>query len=129
MPAMRMTFCPSRSCWKAQRRIGSTKPSPVLRRFQKVYLAVYDAFLDLKRAYDSLKKELERALGRISTLEATIDHMIEERAEKAVTIDKYNTLCRAHGREYIEDRVREIREKEHQERQLKKARSGPGRDI
>jgi hypothetical protein len=98
------------------------KAKPVMRRFQKVYLAVYDAFLDLKRAYDSLKKELERALGRIGTLEATIDHMIDESAEKAVTIDKYNTLCRAYGREYIEGRVREIREKEHQNKEQKRRR-------
>ena len=61
------------------------------------YLALYNAYYDLKRVCENLQKELNRALGRIGTLEATVDRMIEESAEKAVVIDKYETLNRRIG--------------------------------
>ena len=84
----------------------------------------------LKRAYNTLKKDLERALGRVATLEATVDHMIEENAEKSVTVEKYDTLCRSYGKDYIEGRVREIwQEEELQKQQRKLARKSPDRDA
>ena len=106
------------------------KAKPAMRKFQKVYLAIYEAYQDLKRAYNNLKKELERALGRVATLEATVDHMIEENAEKSVTVEKYDTLCRSYGKDYIEGRVREIwNEEELQKQQRKLARKSPDRDA
>lgn len=96
------------------------KAKPVFKRFQKVYLALYNAYYDLKRLCENLQQDLNRALGRIGTLEATIDHMIEESAEKAVVIDKYETLCRGIGRDLIEDHVRAIREHEAYEKQQRK---------
>ena len=106
------------------------KAKPAMRKFQKVYLAIYEAYQDLKRAYNNLKKELERALGRVATLEATVDHMIEENAEKTVTVEKYDTLCRSYGKDYIEGRVREIWNEENlQKQQRKLARKSPDRDA
>ena len=106
------------------------KAKPAMRKFQKVYLAIYEAYQDLKRAYNNLKKELERALGRVATLEATVDHMIEENAEKSVTVEKYDTLCRSYGKDYIEGRVREIwNEEELQKQQRKLAHKSPDRDA
>ena len=96
------------------------KAKPVFKRFQKVYLALYNAYYDLKRLCENLQQDLNRALGRIGTLEATIDHMIEESAEKAVVIGKYETLCRGIGRDLIEDHVRAIREHEAYEKQQRK---------
>lgn len=63
---------------------------------------------------------MNRALGRIGTLEAAVDRMIEESAEKAVVIDKYETLCRGIGRDLFEDHVRAIREHEAYEKQQRK---------
>ena len=106
------------------------KAKPAMRKFQKVYLAIYEAYQDLKRAYNNLKKELERALGRVATLEATVDHMIEENAEKSVTVEKYDTLCRSYGKDYIEGRVREIwQEEELQKQQRKISRKSTNRDA
>lgn len=99
------------------------KAKPALRKLQKIYMAVYDAFLDLKRSYDSLKRDLARALKRISTLETTVDRMTHEAAELTEAADKYDTLCRALGKDTVEGHVREIREKEFREKQQKKARS------
>lgn len=96
------------------------KAKPAFRRFQKVYLALYNAYYDLKRDCENLQRELNRALGRIGTLEATIDRMIKESAEKAVIIDKYDTLCRGFGRDLIEERVQAIKEREALERQQRK---------
>ena len=96
------------------------KAKPVFKRFQKVYLALYNAYYDLKRVCENLQKDLNRALRRIGTLEATIDRMIEESAEKAVVIDKYETLCRGIDRDLIEDHVRAIREHEAYEKQQRK---------
>jgi len=96
------------------------KAKPAFRRFQKVYLALYNAYYDLKRVCENLQRELNRALGRIGTLEATIDRMIKESAEKAVIIDKYDTLCRGFGRDLIEERVQAIKEREALERQQRK---------
>ena len=96
------------------------KAKPVFKRFQKVYLVLYNAYYDLKQLCENLQQDLNRALGRIGTLEATIDHMIEESAEKAVAIDKYETLCRGIGKDLIEDHVRAIREHEAYEKQQRK---------
>ena len=96
------------------------KAKPAFRRFQKVYLALNNAYYDLKRVCENLQRELNRALGRIGTLEATIDRMIKESAEKAVIIDKYDTLCRGFGRDLIEERVQAIKEREALERQQRK---------
>ena len=84
----------------------------------------------MRKRYNNLKKELERALGRVATLEATVDHMIEENAEKTVTVEKYDTLCRSYGKDYIEGRVREIWNEENlQKQQRKLARKSPDRDA
>jgi hypothetical protein len=99
------------------------KAKPALRKLQKIYMAVYDAFLDLKRSCDSLKKDLARALKKISALETTVDRMTHETAELTEAADKYDTLCRGLGKDTVEDRVREIREKELREKQQKKTRN------
>ena len=46
--------------------------------------------------------------------------MIDESAEKAAVIDKYETLCRGIDRDLIEDHVRAIREHEAYEKQQRK---------
>ena len=96
------------------------KAKPALRRFQKLYLVLYNAYYDLKRAYDNLQRELSRALGRIGTLDASIDRMAAENAKKSLIVEKYETLCRGFGRDLIEDRVQKIREREAYEKQHRK---------
>lgn len=96
------------------------KAKPVFKRFQKVYLALYNAYYDLKRTCENLQRELNRALGRIGTLEATIDRMAKESADRAVVINKHETLCRGIGRDLVEDHVRAKREHEAYEKQQRK---------
>ena len=101
------------------------KAKPVLKRFQKLYLVLYNAYFDLRRAYDKLQEELQRALGRIGTLDATIDRLTEENAKKSVIVEKYETLCRGFGRDTIENHVQAIREREafaKQQRKLSRKR-------
>ena len=97
------------------------KAKPALKRFQKLYLILYNAYYDLKRAYYNLQRELSRALGRIGALDATIDRMAAENAKKSLIVEKYETLCRGFGRDLIEDRVQKIREREAFEKQQRKA--------
>lgn len=111
---------PQSDVLESARSYREKKAKPAFRRFQKVYLALYNAYYDLKRVCENLQRELNRALGRIGTLEATIDRMIKESAEKAVIIDKYDTLCRGFGRELVEEHVQAIKEREALERQQRR---------
>ena len=111
---------PQSDVLESARSYREKKAKPAIKRLQKLYLALYNAYYDLKRVCENLQKELNRARGRIGTLEATIDRMIEESAEKAVVIDKYETLCRGISRDLIEDHVRAIREHEAFEKQQRK---------
>lgn len=72
----------------------------------------------------NLQRELSRALGRIGTLDATIDRMAAENAKKSLIVEKYETLCWGFGRDLIEDRVQKIREGEAFEKQQHKLTRG-----
>ena len=93
------------------------KAKPALKKLQKIYLAVYHAFLELKSSYDALVKEFDRVLRRKTDLEAEIEALQDRNRSLSVAADKYNTLCRGYGQESIDAHVQEIREKERQERE------------
>ena len=93
------------------------KAKPALKKFQKVYLAVYHAFLELKSSYDALLREFDRVLRRKTELETAVEALQDRNRTLSAAAAKFDTLCRGYGQESVDARVQKIREKERQERE------------
>jgi len=66
-------------------------------------------------------RNIQHLQQKNASLDASIDRLIEEKAELQGYKDDYDALCRGYGADTIAEKVRKIREQEQRERELRRA--------
>ena len=96
------------------------KAMPLYRKIIGVLRNLFNKYLDLKRDYESLQLKYDKAVDSANQMKKTIQRLNEEKDSQSGIVAKFYALCRGFGEDVIEGQVRDILEKEAEERQRKK---------
>ena len=95
------------------------KAMPLFHRIIGVLRNVFNRYLDLKREYERLQDRYRMAVKSENQMRETIDRLREEKTGLSAIAEKYHALCRAFGKDYVEERAQEILEREAVEKRQK----------
>lgn len=96
------------------------KAIPLFHRIIGVLRNVFNRYLDLKHEYERLQDRYRMAVESGNQMRKTIDRLYEEKTGLSAVAEKYHALCRAFGKDYVEERAQDILEREATEKQQKK---------
>ena len=96
------------------------KAMPLYRKIIGVLRNLFNKYLDLKRDYEALQLKYDKAVDSANQMKKTIQRLNEEKDSQSGIVAKFYALCRGFGEDVIEGQVRDILEKEAEERQRKK---------
>ncbi len=96
------------------------KAMPLYRKIIGVLRNLFNKYLDLKRDYEALQLKYDKAVDSANQMKKTIQRLTEEKDSQSGIVAKFYALCRGFGEDVIEGQVRDILEKEAEERQRKK---------
>ena len=95
------------------------KAMPLFHRIIGVLRNVFNRYLDLKREYERLQDRYRMAVKSENQMRETIDRLHDEKTGLSAIAEKYHALCRAFGKDYVEERAQEILEREAVEKRQK----------
>ena len=93
---------PEASALETGRSYREKKALPAMKKIQKAFLAVYNAYLQIKEKFTRLKASYDRAVENIGALQHRLTEVLEENKTLQRTAGKYNILCRFYGKDRIE---------------------------
>ena len=96
------------------------KAMPIFHKIIGVLRNVFSRYLDLKYEYERLQERYRMAVESVNQLKETIKQLHEEKSGLSAVAEKYHALCRAFGKDYVEERAQEVLERETIEKQQKK---------
>ena len=111
---------PSPDKLESARSYREKKAVPLFHRIIGVLRNVFNRYLDLKHEYERLQDRYRMAVESENQMRKTIDRLHEEKTGLSAIAEKYHALCRAFGKDYVEERAQEVLEREAIERQQRK---------
>ena len=93
---------PEASALETGRSYREKKALPAMRKLQKAFLAVYNAYLQFKEKFTRLKVSYDRVVENIDALQRRLTEVLAENKTLRRTAGKYNILCRFYGKDRIE---------------------------
>lgn len=76
--------------------------------------------MDLVDRFNELTRKCNRLQQRYSSLDASFDRLAEENQGLQQVAADYDTLCRGYGADRVEEQVREIREREEEQKRQRR---------
>ena len=97
------------------------KVRPIFEKLIAVLSGLFHKYLNLQNVMERQDRNIQHLQQKNASLDASIDRLIEEKAELQGYKDDYDALCRGYGADTIAEKVRKIREQEQRERELRRA--------
>ena len=97
------------------------KVRPIFEKLIAVLSGLFHKYLNLQNVMERQDRNIQHLQQKNASLDASVDRLIEEKAELQGYKDDYDALCRGYGADTIAEKVRKIREQEQRERELRRA--------
>ena len=97
------------------------KVKPIFEKIIVVLRGLFHKYLNLQNVLERQERNIQYLQQKNAAMDASVDRLIEEKAELQGYKDDYDALCRGYGADTIAEKVRKIREQEQRERELRRA--------